>query len=193
VGSQEDRALVALLQRADPGAFGRVYAAYGPRIFRFLVRMCGKKELAEDLYQETWIKLAVHARRLEDDTDLGAWLYAVARNLARSERRAEVSRPRSEAVPADVASGAASPYDWASASETRGHLERALLDLPPPLREVLLLVVVEDVAHERAAIILNLTPDALRQRLSRARARLTERLDERTRADRTRTKDRPDA
>ena len=93
------RARVLLLRRGDPAAFGRVYEAYGPRIFRFLARMCGQKDVAEDLYQETWIKLAIHARRLEDDTDLGAWLYTVARNLARSERRTQSVRPPSEEVP----------------------------------------------------------------------------------------------
>ena len=147
--------------------------------------MCGKKEIAEDLYQETWIKLAVHAPRLRADTDLGGWLYTVARNLARSELRATTSRPRAVEVSSELASGAASPYEWASANETQGHLEQALLDLPLPLREVLLLVIVEDVDHERAAAILNLTPAALRQRLSRARATLTERLEARTRADRS--------
>jgi len=176
-----DRALafVASLQRADPRAFARVHAAYGPRIFRFLARMCGKKELAEDLYQDTWIKLAVHARRLEADTDLGAWLYTVARNLARSERRSYASRPKEGEMAGDVVSSAASPYEWAAATETQARLERALAALPTPLREVLLLVVVDDVPHEQAARILDLTPDALRQRLARARAKLTLGLEER--------------
>jgi RNA polymerase sigma-70 factor (ECF subfamily) len=189
VGSDTDLALVVLLQRGDPAAFGRVYEAYGPRIFRFLARMCVKKELAEDIYQETWIKLALHARRLEEDTDLGAWLYTVARNLARSERRAQTSRPASEELAGDAVHTGASPFDWAAATETQKRLELALGDLPTPLREVLLLVVVEDVEQERAAAILDLTPEALRQRLSRARAKLAEALDERTKPGRSRTEE----
>jgi RNA polymerase sigma-70 factor (ECF subfamily) len=189
VGTDSDLALVVLLRHGDPAAFGRVYEAYGPRIFRFLARMCGQKDVAEDLYQETWIKLAIHARRLEDDTDLGAWLYTVARNLARSERRTQSVRPPSEEIPGDAPHAGASPFDWALASETQRRLERALAELPGPLREVLLLVVVEGVEPERAAAILDLTPDALRQRLSRARAKLTEALDERTRPGLARVKE----
>lgn len=169
-----DRALVARLQRRDGSAFSQVYAEHGPRIFRFLARLCGRRELAEDLYQETWIKLAVHAEKLEEDTDLGAWLYTVARNLARSERRSEVARPRPAEVSFDIASGGASPYDWATANQTQGRLERGLRALPAPFREVLLLVVIEGIDHERAAAILGLTPEALRQRLARARAKLSE-------------------
>lgn len=189
MGSPSDLALVLLLQRGDPAAFGKVYEAYGPRIFRFLARLCGRKELAEDLYQETWIKLALHARRLEEDTDLGAWLYTVARNLARSERRGQTSRPVTEELGVDAPYAGASPFEWASATETQKRLELALRDLATPLREVLLLVVVEDVEHERAAAILDLTPEALRQRLSRARAKLAEALDEQTKPGRARTKE----
>ena len=177
VGPLEPRALVASLRDGDPAAFARAHATHGPRIFNFLARMSGRKDLAEDLYQETWIKLALHARRLAEDTDLAAWLYTVARNLARSEKRSQKVRPTGGPVPDDAAYAGASPYEWAAANETEGRLERALGELPGPFREVLLLVVVEGLEHERAAKILDLSPDALRQRLTRARAKLAEALE----------------
>jgi RNA polymerase sigma factor (sigma-70 family) len=173
-----DRALVALLRQGDAAAFDRAYAVYGPRIMNFLARMTSHRQLAEDLYQETWIKLAVHAPRLHEDTDLGAWLYTVARNLARSEKRAERARPGGGQLLDHAAHAGASPYEWAAASETEARLEEALAELAPPFREVLLLVVVEGLEHERAAEILDLKPDALRQRLSRARTKLAEGLDQ---------------
>ena len=139
--------------------------------------MSGRRDVAEDLYQETWIKLAIHAPRLAEDTDLAAWLYTVARNLARSEKRSQRARPVGGGpIPEDAAHPGASPYDWAAAGETEGRLERALAELPAPLREVLLLVVVEGLDHDQAAGILGLSPEALRQRLARARAGLAERL-----------------
>jgi RNA polymerase sigma-70 factor (ECF subfamily) len=173
-----DRALVALLREGDPVAFDQAYARHAAKTFNFLARMTSQRQRAEDLYQEVWLKLAVHAPRLSEDTDLGAWLYTVARNLARSERRADKVRPRSVDLPLDAAHAEPSPYEWAAASETEARLERALADLAPPFREVLLLVVVEGIEHERAAQILELAPDALRQRLSRARAKLAERFEE---------------
>jgi RNA polymerase sigma-70 factor (ECF subfamily) len=188
VDASSDRALVASLRRADPVAFGRVHAHYGPRLFNFLARLTGRKAIAEDLYQEMWLKLAVHAPRLEEDTDLGAWLYTVARNLAYSDRRRERVRPGNDAgeLKGHEAAGGASPYDWASANQTEALVDRALADIPDAFREVLLLVIVAGLEPEQAAAVLNLKPDALRQRLSRARAKLAERLDELTRAPRAR-------
>jgi RNA polymerase sigma-70 factor (ECF subfamily) len=174
-----------LLRRGDPAAFDRAYALHGTKIFNFLARMTSHRPLAEDLYQETWLKLAVHAPRLKEDTDLGAWLYTVARNLARSARRAEKARPGGGPPPEGAPSACASPYDWTAANETEARLEQALADLAPPFREVLLLVVVEGLEHERAAEILDLSPDALRQRLSRARTKLAERLDDLAKPART--------
>jgi RNA polymerase sigma factor (sigma-70 family) len=66
----------------------------------------------------------------------------------------------------------------AAANETEALVDRALADLPGPLREVLLLIVVAGLEQEQVAEILDLKPDALRQRLTRARAKLSERLDE---------------
>jgi RNA polymerase sigma-70 factor (ECF subfamily) len=180
VDGSPDRALVLAVRSGDPVAFGRAHSRYGPRLFNFLARMSGRRDVAEDLYQETWIKLAVHASRLTEDTDLGAWLYTVARNLARSERRSERSRTLalSESALEGTSDRGASPHDWAAANETEALVDRALADLPGPLREVLLLIVVAGLEQEQVAEILDLKPDALRQRLTRARAKLSERLDE---------------
>jgi RNA polymerase sigma-70 factor (ECF subfamily) len=186
-----DRALTTALRRADPVAFGRVHARYGPRLYNFLARMTGRKDKAEDLYQEMWLKLAVHATRLEEDTDLGAWLYTVARNLAYSDRRSARARPDvdSGAPPDHAVAETASPYDWAAANQTEALVDRALSEIPDAFREVLLLVVVAGLEPEQAAEILGLKPEALRQRLSRARAKLAERLDELTRGPRDRVKE----
>src|SRR5262245_34754552 len=81
---RSDPDLLARLRRGDGDAFDAVYAAHREGLFRFLARLCGRVELAEDLFQETWMRLARHAHALRDGTNLGAWLYTVARNLHRS-------------------------------------------------------------------------------------------------------------
>src|SRR4051794_3834787 len=75
------------LKRGDPAAFDRVYAQLRPGLHAFLLRMVGQPALAEDLLQETWMRLARHASRLADDTNLRAWLFTVATHLCRSHRR----------------------------------------------------------------------------------------------------------
>jgi RNA polymerase sigma-70 factor (ECF subfamily) len=174
----EEKRLILALRTGDRAAFERVYGRYAGRLWNFLARMVGDDSRAEDLHQETWMKLAVHAHRLAEDTDLGAWLYTVARNLARSERRTVRARPPMQAISDRAPNGGAPPDEIAFARQTEERLERALAELSPPFREVLLLVAVEGIEQERAAAILGLSREALRQRLARARAKLSDRLAE---------------
>jgi RNA polymerase sigma factor (sigma-70 family) len=175
----DEGSLVARLKRGEAAAFDAVYDRYRPRLYGFLVRLCGRRELGEDLLQETWLRLARHARRLDDDTHLGAWLFTVARNLYRSHRRWSLlafdGGWRRGWSPETVEH--TSPFDLASAGELNRRLERALAALPVAHREVLLLVAVEHLDPSEAAAVLGIRPEALRQRLSRARAELARRLE----------------
>jgi RNA polymerase sigma-70 factor (ECF subfamily) len=73
--------LVARLKTSDTAAFEAVYQVFHPRLYSFLVRLSRRRETAEDLLEETWLRLVSHARNLADDTSLAAWLFTVARNL----------------------------------------------------------------------------------------------------------------
>ena len=189
--SPADPELVAGLARREPWAFTAAYARYRAPIYSFLVRLSGQRQLADDLFQETFLQLARHAVRLRPDTELGAWLFTVARNRYRSHRRTSLLRrlrlqlaaPRGDcdgdgggdsqlaAPPAPL-----TPFEHAAHSDLGRRLEQALAQLGEAQREVLLLVGVEGLAQDQAATVLGLTPAALRQRLSRARAELQELL-----------------
>jgi RNA polymerase sigma-70 factor (ECF subfamily) len=132
--------------------------------------------VAEDLHQETWVSASRHAHKLAEDTDLPAWLFTIARNKYRSYRRwsaLDFTRMALDAFDAEPEAPAASP----DARDDLAALERALASLPAPHREVLLLVGVEGLEGKQAADVLGIQPEALRQRLSRARAALAEALD----------------
>jgi RNA polymerase sigma-70 factor, ECF subfamily len=168
-----ERALVEGLRRGDPEAFDRVYARYRARIHAFLRRLAGPN-VADDLFQETWLRLARNAHRLEEDTDLAAWLFTVARNAWRTHRRWSLL-DLSRLVALDRAPRVAPEPDAegrTDASRRVAQLERALASLPSSSREVLLLVVVEGLPQEAAAHAMGISYDALRQRLARARAQL---------------------
>ncbi len=170
---------MAGLRRGEVAAFDAAYGAYRPRLFAFLLRLAGRRDVAEDLLQETWLKLARHARALREDTDLAAWLVTVARNAHTSYRRwARLDVSRLLALggepPAAAAEGAEARAD---ASRDVARLERALARLSPAYREVLLLVAVEGFEQDQAAEILGIRYDALRQRLGRARAALAAEMD----------------
>ena len=170
---QDERAIIRRLKAGDTAAFEQLYNHYRPRLFSFLARLTQQRELAEDLLQETWIRLARHAPRIEETTQLGPWLFTVARNLHRSHLRwAIVDLDRRRWLKQTMALGIehTSPFDLASASELERAVERSVALLPIKYREALLLVVVDGFEPRAAAEVLGVKAETLRQRLSRARA-----------------------
>jgi len=166
--------LIARLREGDASAFSEAYELHAAPIFRFLTRLAGRAEVAEDLFQETWIRFARHARTLRPDTNLRGWLYAVARNLARSHARWTVLDARTVAGLARwwYLSAGATPHDEAVAADAAARLEQALAALPAWGREILTLVAGEGLPVDDAARVLGPSPEAARQRLHRARAAL---------------------
>jgi RNA polymerase sigma-70 factor (ECF subfamily) len=179
--------LVVRLKEGDETAFEAIYEAYRPRLFSFLVRLSRSRDVAEDLLEETWLRLATRAGDLRDDTRLGPWLYTVARNLHASWRRSRAleAERTSELAPAwPEPPRGESPFEAAARSETEYRLEKALAQLPLRDREVLLLVASEGLSPSDAAAAWGVTPEAVRKRLQRARERLAgemERLEAPTR------------
>ena len=132
-----------------------VYARYSGRILAFLLRLSGRREVAEDLFQETFCELARDAPRLHADTDLAAWLFRVARNAWLSHRRGSMLDVSRRVVLAEDALPATADVDPAARSDAA----RRLVELEAA----------------QAAAILGISDEALRQRLSRARAQLARR------------------
>lgn len=176
---------MARLRAAEASAFDLAYARYRAPLFAFLVRLTGRRWLAEDLLQETWLRLARGATDLAPDTRLRPWLYTVARNLFISYRRwavLDTDRLRDLGLWPGRSSETETPFARLVASETELQLERALARLPLEHREVLLLVAVEQLEPHEAALVLNVKPEALRQRLSRARGILKKELERKARS-----------
>jgi RNA polymerase sigma-70 factor (ECF subfamily) len=179
VGTSADARLVAGLRAGDETAFGAVYARFRAPLYGFLRRAVRRNDVAEDLFQETWLRLARAAPDLRPDTDLAAWLFTVARNRFRNHVRwARLDLSRWVALCDDTVAVAA-PGPEAVTAQTRmvKAVEAALARLPAKHREVLLLVAVEGLEQEQVAQVLGITYAALRQRLARARAALAARID----------------
>jgi RNA polymerase sigma-70 factor, ECF subfamily len=172
--------LVERLRRDDAGAFDAVYDAYRARVFAFLLRLSRHRTLAEDLLDEVWLRLVAHARTLRPDTRLAPWLFTVARNLYWSHRRSSLLEETQDPALLHLGPSPAnwpSPFDLAAAGELERRVERALAMLSAPHREVLLLVAYEGLTPSEAAGVCRVTPEALRQRLARARAALAEAIE----------------
>jgi RNA polymerase sigma-70 factor (ECF subfamily) len=174
-------ALVARLRDGDAEAFDAIHEVFQARLFTFLLRLCRRRDVAEDLLEETWLRLVRHARRLRPDTNLQAWLFTVARRLHVSYVRIRVVEDSAVAGlmalwPYSVEH--VSPFEEAAAGELQRRIERALASMPLTSREALLLVGVAGLSQTEAADVCQVSPEAFRQRLSRARASLSRTLAE---------------
>jgi RNA polymerase sigma-70 factor (ECF subfamily) len=167
--------LVERVRAGDPAAFEVVYQAFRPRLYSFLVRLSRRRDVAEDLLEETWLRFVARARDLSQDTCLAAWLFTVARNLFASwcRHRALDARRISDLAPLwPCPEPGETPFEATARTETERRLEAAFARLAVQDREVLLLVAVEGFTPSEAASTLDVTPEAFRKRLQRARERL---------------------
>lgn len=169
-----DDEMLRLLSRRDPRGFDLAYAKYGGRLFSFLKRLLGhgQLELAEDLLQQTFLRLAERGPELRPDSDLRAWLYTVARNAFLGQMRGR--KLATEAVNLELVA------DYSADAEARlmlGDVEQALTRLRLEDRELLLLVGAEGLEPLAVSRILEVEPATLRKRLARARQRLLQELE----------------
>jgi len=143
-----DEELLAEFQQGDAGAFERLLRRHRSPLYTFFVRVLGDRAKAEDLAQETFLRIVKGSAAWEHRARFHTWLYTIARNLcidaARRDRfrRAESldtqegeEGPRIDAVP----SGSAGPDRQADSARLRPLLRRALLALPAEQREVFVL------------------------------------------------------
>ena len=163
--------LIARLRAGDPAAFELVYDAEKASVYGFLLRLSRDPHTAADLFQNVWLKLARHAARLQDDSNVRAWLLTVARREYIGFRRAQaldISRV--------LLLGLVPRTEHAGESEADLALSAALARLADADREVLLLAVTR-LEPDAMAATLGISCVAFRQRLSRARRRLATLLD----------------
>ena len=140
MATNPDPEILRLLGRRDPRGFDLAYAEYGARLFSFLSRLVGhgQQPQAEDLLQQTFLRLAERGPELRRDSDLRAWLFTVARNAFLGQVRGQ--KQAAEAVNLELVA------DYSPDAEARlmlGDVERALSRLRLEDRELLLTSVID--------------------------------------------------
>jgi RNA polymerase sigma factor (sigma-70 family) len=175
-----DDELVAALHRGDASALDVIYERYRARVFSFLARLCASRPLAEDLMQETFIRLATSRRELTPDTRLASWLFRTGRNLWVDHRRRTVldfDRLRDLFLwPGTRVQVDETPFDMARAGEVERRVETALSRVPDLYREALLLIGVEGLSAAEAARVAGVPDATMRKRWQRGREILEEAL-----------------
>lgn len=168
-----DDELVGRLQAGDEAAFLVVYDAHQAGIYRFALRMSGRAEVAEEVTQETFLRLVNGRLKYRaEQGPLGSFLFGVARNLTWKHLASQSMGTEYD----EPASGDPDPLSRIEALESLDALKEAMMALPASQREVVVLCHLEEMSYEDAARVLVCPIGTVRSRLFRARAELARRL-----------------
>jgi RNA polymerase sigma factor (sigma-70 family) len=174
----DDADLVVATLSGNRDAFGTIVSRYQSLICSLAYSATGSLSASEDLAQETFITAWKHLRQLRERHKLKAWLCGIARNRINNTLRREGREPLREAESLEAARASVSaeplPHDQAISREEEAILWRSLERIPAIYREPLVLFYREHQSIENVASALDLTEDAVKQRLSRGRKLLAE-------------------
>jgi RNA polymerase sigma-70 factor (ECF subfamily) len=179
---QENLTIAAGLKRQDAGLLDELIVRYQHRLLRYLLFLCGNREMAEDLFQEVWMRVLVRGAQFNGKARFDTWLFAIARNLVIDQRRkrtvasldqlfegkSEEDRPMSF----EVADDEPSPFDRCANLEDRERIGAALMKLDALYREVLVLRFHEELSLDEIAKVTRAPLSTVKSRLYRGLAAL---------------------
>jgi RNA polymerase sigma-70 factor, ECF subfamily len=164
----------ARLRRGDPDAFDALLGRYQNRLYRYLLRLTANPAAAEDLFQDTWLKVITRIHRYDERRPFEPWLFSVARNLAidhlRKAAPESLDEPLESGETRSAQLGATGPgaLDRLLQREQQGLLERRLAELPVLYREALSLRFEEEMPFEDIAEVLSAPLSTVKSRVQRA-------------------------
>ena len=190
LSNRPDADVVALAQRGREDAFRELVRRYERPVFSLIFRMVRDSATAEDLAQDTFIKILNHIDKYRPEFKLSSWLFKIANNVAIDFlRRRQVdtismsgsphaaSASEIDATSFDIASGDESALDEMESKELGSAIERAISRLRPEYRSCILLRHVEGRSYEEIAATLDLPLGTVKTYIHRARHQLRESLE----------------
>jgi RNA polymerase sigma-70 factor (ECF subfamily) len=182
-----DEALMEEIVRGSEPAFAALVNRYQARIINVVCRLISDRDRAQEIAQETFLRIFVHRQRYRPSGKFSTWLYTIAMNLAKNEIRRRV-RSRglvsldklleatgdSGAFVADPGPG---PERLYRRRDVEGKVEAAIEKLPRKFREVIVLRDMQQLSYEEIGDILRIPGGTVRSRINRARLALKDLLD----------------
>ena len=166
----EDSTIARGLRRRDPALLDRLIEQYQYRLLRYLVYLTGNRELAKDLFQETWIRVLERGHQYDGQRKFSTWLYAVARNLTidhfRKKRTVSLDglMEDEQHAPIDPC-----PLAWEHVArhELTEQINAALLSIPAQYREVVVLRFKDELTLEEMVAVTGSPLGTVKSRLYR--------------------------
>ena len=176
----DDSGLVAAFLDGEKRAFGILVDRYQGRLLNFVYRTTGDRERAEDLVQETFIRVYRHLHRFDQSKKFSTWIYTIASNLAKNELRNRSRNPLvlfqaikknwdADQKPLEWEDNTFRPDDLFRKRHLRQMVESAVEELPEHHRVVFVLRELEGKTYEEIAEITSCNLGTVKSRLNRAR------------------------
>jgi RNA polymerase sigma-70 factor, ECF subfamily len=178
---RENAAIARGLKRHDPELLDQLIETYQHRLMRYLMFLTGKREVAEDLFQEVWIRVLRRGSQYNGKARFDTWIFTIARNLvidlSRKRTMASLDEMReggedSDARPFEIVQEGPSPLQQFETREDASEVATVLLTLEPTYREVLTLRFHEEMSLEEIAAVTRAPLSTVKSRLYRGLAAL---------------------
>ena len=180
----EDRRLMRAFRDGDESAFDALFGRWSGRLLRYLERMVREPAVAEELMQESFLRVHRAREKWEPSARFSTWLYTIATRVALNELRRPARRSAHASVDEAggpslaLASSGTPPDELAHAHRVGSAVEAELRQLPERQRAALWLTAVEGLSYAEVAEGLETTPQSVKALVHRARTALAARLPE---------------
>lgn len=184
---QENLAIAAGLKHQEAGLLDELIVRYQHRLLRYLLFLTSSRELAEDLFQEVWMRVLLRGAQFNGKSRFDTWLFTIARNLVIDYRRKRTLASLDELFEAgsdddrpmtfEISDDQPSPFDRMASGEDRDRVSEALLSLDTVYREVLVLRFHEDLSLQEIAAVTRAPLSTVKSRLYRGLAAIKPRLE----------------
>ena len=170
------------LRRRDPDLLDRLIEQYQHRLLRYLICLAGNRDLAEDLFQETWIRVLERGHQYDGRREFSTWLYAVARNLTidylrrRNPASLDALMDNEEHAPFEPAAAGPAAWEVVQQHEQAERIDAALVGIPAEYREAVVLRFQEGMALQEIAQVTGAGLGTVKSRLYRGLDMLMSRL-----------------
>jgi RNA polymerase sigma-70 factor, ECF subfamily len=184
---QESLAVSQGLKRQDAGLLDELIVRYQHRLLRYLLYLTSNREMAEDLFQEVWMRVLVRGAQFNGQARFDTWLFTIARNLVIDQRRKrtmssldelfEVGGEDDKPMSFEVADDEPTPFDRLANLEERERIAGALMQLDTLHREVLVLRFHEELSLDEIAKVTRAPLSTVKSRLYRGLAAIKPKIE----------------
>lgn len=176
---RSDEALMLAYAAGEAEAFEPLYSRHRGPLFRFILRQVRVQATAEELFQDVWQKVVTARDRYRPEAKFSTWLYQIATNRLTDHWRAAAHRPlasEDDMARLEREADPETPEHTLSVFEERRRLQRALEELPPEQREVVVLRLEQELSLEAIGEITGAGRETVKSRLRYAMDKLRSRL-----------------